>query len=570
MADTWTPTPELEAMAAAVSRGSADAATVAKLEVLLCDEQICQWYCEFCLLDAELRFLAVADKAAAVASSRIEQLPKQPVLGFLGQSSPTSFGHLLTGWPMAYCVAVIILGLGLSVGSLIHVAQPTQIVHTLGKAPGVPTASNVMVGRVTGMIDCVWDGAKIRVPGSESDSAVKLGDRFVLRSGLVEITYNSGATVILQGPITYKVDSSVGGYLAVGKITARLDGEQTPNASRSPDLFTITTPTATVTDLGTEFGVEVNNAGETSAHVFRGLVKVQWNEANGRSNQGVCLKANEAISLSRGSRGQEITPRRLPADSKAFVRVEADGSLRSRFGQEDLQRWQAYLKTVRHDSAIVACYDFQRQAATPGILHADSGGKPSELDGQIEGAIWTNGRMRGKNALRFDGDKARVKVTLPRKLTQLTVAAWLTIDVVNDQDLGCCIMAADWSNEGSDKAAWQIYRFGQLHFGTPLFDTETPELLPWSEWGRSRWRNIAVTVDPSHRRVSHYVDGKKVHACDAPGDFTACFGSASIGNWFSNHGKLERGFCGRIDDLLILSREMSEREIVEMYEAGKR
>ena len=43
---------------------------------------------------------------------------------------------------------------------------------------------------------------------------------------------------------------------------------------RPPPSFSVRTPTATVTDLGTEFGVEVNEQGDTTSHVFVGQVKV--------------------------------------------------------------------------------------------------------------------------------------------------------------------------------------------------------------------------------------------------------------------------------------------------------
>ena len=47
-----------------------------------------------------------------------------------------------------------------------------------------------------------------------------LGAEVDLASGLMEITYDTGAKVILQGPVTYEVETN-GGYLAVGKV----DGE---------------------------------------------------------------------------------------------------------------------------------------------------------------------------------------------------------------------------------------------------------------------------------------------------------------------------------------------------------
>ena len=100
----------------------------------------------------------------------------------------------------------------------------------------------------------------------------------------MEITYDTGAKVILQGPVTYEVESATGGYLSVGKLTARVESEkrkrQCPNLQissypRSISLVLVRTPTATVTDLGTEFGVEVSKKGYTTSHVFRGSVKSQ-------------------------------------------------------------------------------------------------------------------------------------------------------------------------------------------------------------------------------------------------------------------------------------------------------
>ena len=38
----------------------------------------------------------------------------------------------------------------------------------------------------------------------------------------MEITYDTGAKVILQGPVTYEVESN-GGYLSVGKLTGKLE-----------------------------------------------------------------------------------------------------------------------------------------------------------------------------------------------------------------------------------------------------------------------------------------------------------------------------------------------------------
>ena len=40
---------------------------------------------------------------------------------------------------------------------------------------------------------------------------------------VLEITYNTGPKVILQGPCMYDVESSRGGFLSLGKLTARVE-----------------------------------------------------------------------------------------------------------------------------------------------------------------------------------------------------------------------------------------------------------------------------------------------------------------------------------------------------------
>ena len=66
----------------------------------------------------------------------------------------------------------------------------------------------------------------------------------------------------------------------------------------NPSLFSIRTPTATVTDLGTEFGVEVSKEGYTTSHVYRGLVRVQVTFKRWRSGRRAkVLHENESARV---------------------------------------------------------------------------------------------------------------------------------------------------------------------------------------------------------------------------------------------------------------------------------
>ena len=123
----------------------------------------------------------------------------------------------------------------------------------------------------------------------------------------MEITYDSGAKVILEGPCRYEVESATGGFLAVGKLTARVEkrgegggrraeGEvdsgqwamgseseirnpkseiSNPQSPISNPLFVVRTPAAVVTDLGTEFGVEVTADQRSKVSVFAGQVELR-------------------------------------------------------------------------------------------------------------------------------------------------------------------------------------------------------------------------------------------------------------------------------------------------------
>ena len=66
------------------------------------------------------------------------------------------------------------------------------------------------------MVDCKWAGTAFDSP------VVPLGRKYELASGLMEITYDTGAKVILQGPVTYEVESKNGGFLPVGKLTGKV------------------------------------------------------------------------------------------------------------------------------------------------------------------------------------------------------------------------------------------------------------------------------------------------------------------------------------------------------------
>jgi hypothetical protein len=290
-----------------------------------------------------------------------------PAAIFIARAGDDATGFFSSGWPVAYVVAIVVLGIALVVGALVPVTRPAPLADpfpSTAKSQPSPELKTPFVGQITGVADCRWTDPKARI--SDGDY-VRLGQEYALVSGYLEITYQSGAKVILEGPVRYVVESQTGGFLAIGKLTARVEkkgsvsgaqdsgskGERTANptlslAEREPvislaprpsplaaagsrpssldsRLFSVRTPTAIVTDLGTEFGVEVDRSGATRSHVFQGKVKVEL--ANGGNDAEALIVGemeettveagrNRTVKVIRGT-GQSPAPtgfvRRMPS-----------------------------------------------------------------------------------------------------------------------------------------------------------------------------------------------------------------------------------------------------------------
>jgi len=354
----------------------------ADLERLICsDPEVCRLYIKYVDLHVELFHRYHVDKAGGFSKIKdgpefmapmpdtldggaIETLGRgnlesnAPDISFpiIIKTSSTSPPEPFVGSPvfsfMVASVFVCLMLLGFWVyklpsdrGSLITTNKNSQGLTDPGESPHARPAP-VFVGRVTGIAGAKWsDDPNYIVP---IGIRVALGRQYKLKSGLLEITYDSGAKVILEGPCSYKVDSTAGGYLALGKLVARVGvggegrgtGEvasgqwpaasvqgsgsaslatrHTPLATNASPLFTVRTPTAVVTDLGTEFGVEVDRAGICRAEVFQGKIELRYMSSTGGTAK-MLLSVGESARVQSGQDGK-ATPCQKATLSGKFAR----------------------------------------------------------------------------------------------------------------------------------------------------------------------------------------------------------------------------------------------------------
>jgi hypothetical protein len=125
-----------------------------------------------------------------------------------------------------------------------------------GTGASVPSA---YVATLTYASACEWE---------TGGDAPRVGTRFVpgqlrLRRGLARLRFDTGAELLIEGPASLRVASPSSAMVLAGKVVFRADETATP--------FDLRTPTASLVDFGTEYGVLVGEEGE-EVHVFEGEV----------------------------------------------------------------------------------------------------------------------------------------------------------------------------------------------------------------------------------------------------------------------------------------------------------
>jgi len=154
-----------------------------------------------------------------------------------------------------------------------------------GLQPNVrPVLPAGVFAQIVALSDPVW--AEDGQPRHEGDS-LQMGGLLMLERGLAEIVFACGATVVLEGPAMFEVRDASTGRLDRGRLTATLD--------RPTAAFAVHTPSAVVTDRGTQFGVDVDATGKTAVRVFQGIVELAVLATLGGA---------ESLQLSAGDAGE--------------------------------------------------------------------------------------------------------------------------------------------------------------------------------------------------------------------------------------------------------------------------
>lgn len=471
----------------------------------------------------------------------------------LSNQPPASRVRPSTMWAMAAAAALL-----LCLASFFWGGQRAQRqASALAQKPAAEE-TNTGCAILTRTVNAVWDDTGATKRNGDTLRAGPLH----LKSGLAQIEFFSGATLLLEGDAEIDLVSALEAVCHHGKARVRV-----PPPAHG---FKLEVPGMKLVDLGTEFGLEVNRESEhAEVQVFEGEV-----EAHPEGGAQVNLKKGEGLQTEHHTLSRLATVR--PQDFAGAERLDVLSAARSK------QRHEAWLKwadEMRHDPRLVAFFPFQQ--TNPWDRFARNAALPEDgmNNGGIVGATWAQGRWPLKDALEFKRPGDRVRLRIPGEFSALTFACWVRVDGL-DRKYNALLLT-DRYDTGAPH--WQIYEDGRLMFSISYPDPSdekkkrnqiyfSPVVFNRSETGR--WHHLAVTYDTRGGAAVQYLDGREisreVSPYHAPGR-PIVLGDCELGNWglpTAHHQFPIRNFNGRMDEFAMFREALSPAEIKHLWEAG--
>lgn len=392
--------------------------------------------------------------------------------------------------------------------------------------------------------------------------------------GVISLKFDGGTAAVVEAPASFTLVSADRMEISRGRIVGNV-----PPGSIG---FTVTTPTATIVDLGTEFGIAIDENNASDVSVFDGEVEVVATATKGIS-QELAIASRQRLTADTSLRVnlEGTFSESETADSLYFRKVPSSRELKKKQAYE---RWLAYSKKLAADPDVLAYYTFDGQSADDELL-LNRAGDGASLHGSIQGAYWEEGRWPQKQALRFASDDPQmnpsnyVQIDIPGQFDTVTLAAWVYVDIFSQHHTGLSglLMSDEWTQDG--QMHWQFRGDGRLQSGTYTESSGGHEVfaeIPLRQNELGYWHHVALVAQVKSQRMTFYLDGKHVGSESYPEANEIIFGSSRIGGWKPtsdvNRGAAPdewRTLHGKIDELLMLDRALSDNEIIELYEMGR-
>ena len=409
------------------------------------------------------------------------------------------------------------------------------------RVPWLPMAASMALAGLIG-----WGVQTVRIPfatvtssaGSGlSQGAALRGSALRFDVGVVEFLTRKGARVVVEAPAEFRFESAERLRVLRGKVAADVP----PEAKG----FTVVTSNGSAVDLGTRFGVDVSASAEAEIHVFQGevIAQAKGNLTKQSLHTGEALIMNHGVGTSRDLR------------SAAFIQPDEMPQLAAGLSSGQRSRAQASLAGVRKDLALIALFDFTAPEPFPGVFRM------------------AQGRWPGSRAPEFvhTGDHLKVNVGAEQEWAQLTLAAWVRIDQLGSpyQSL---YHTDGWQQETPGQVHWMITRDSTMRLALKgntlalgsIENAGYPDSVTSVMPERGRWVHLATVYNSETKTVRFFLNGQFDKETRQEIAYPARLGAAQIGNW----NREDRKLSGRMDELLLLGRALSDSEVRALFQSG--
>ena len=375
---------------------------------------------------------------------------------------------------------------------------------------------------------CRWEGR-----GMQCGEGLHGGQMLDLAGGSAEVTFDSGAQLLIEGPARLEIFSAWEAALHKGTLSARV-----PEEARG---FRMLGPEVEVVDKGTEFTLEAEGNGRAELVVLKGSV------------------------TTRSSRGADSSPMGMLLGEKQARRFSASGS-------EDVQmrdrKVGKFNKKERMERSVgmarIAHWSFDEAASGGGAgdilgtAAGDWGGVHAELSG-----VGSRSEGRWAGGLRME-DGAGIDLRLPgvSMLPEMSLAFWMRADAARVSKGGRGMVSATLGSRGRFPffIGWNRHP-GDGVIGALRTDFGRGRMVGVSPLCDGAWHHVAVVFARNLRsearmEAKQYVDGKLEVVTSR---------RVPMREWGARTGLamdvIQAGFEGDLDELFVVDRAFSPAEI---------
>jgi hypothetical protein len=436
-------------------------------------------------------------------------------------------------------------GIGLLLGGL---AAAMALLRPAPTATAGPTAV------LTETLDAAWEdeqGESVTVPANEP-----LGPRRLrLVRGVATLAIGADTVVLLDGreaATSFEIRADGGGQLHFGRLTLRAN-------PKSAAHYAIALPGNVRLMHGTEFGVVVEDDGQSEVHVIDGSVEALRIADDGTISSRTRIARRTAVTVRPAARQAVIEVAQSSFDRGQFLLQVPDQTLEQTARASDGARrgaWTRYAETLRRDAALVYYID----------------GPASGLGDER----LATGRFGERSAVSFArlGDELAIDDPSLQLTGEMTVAVWLNPDRARSQSQGFAMVVGKGSGGGGATGENRNYTLflAPSATGHPRFEfsineqgTDENRFIQGSVVGARQWHLVVGVLRQG--RMYLYCNGRlAADPLPIEGPKTSDE-PLLIGR--SQHPQIQAPFQGKIDMIAILKRGMTDAEIQAMYTAGR-